>query len=56
MVSARLDRGSLKVVDESPLEVLPRVEGVWLEAFKPGEGCGLQSHQEVESFYVVGSP
>jgi hypothetical protein len=44
MVSARPDHGPLEVVDEGPLEVLPRVDGVWLEAFKPHEGCGLQSH------------
>jgi hypothetical protein len=41
MASARSDLGSLEVVDESSLEVLPRVDRVWLEAFKPGEGCGL---------------
>jgi hypothetical protein len=40
--------GSLEVVDEGPLEVLPRVDAVWLEAFKPREGHGLQSHREVE--------
>jgi hypothetical protein len=55
MASARPDHGSLEVVDEGPLEVLPRVDRVWLEAFKPREGCGLQSHREVESFGVVGS-
>jgi hypothetical protein len=41
MASTHLDHGSLEVVDEGPLEVLPRVDGVWLEAFKPGEGRGL---------------
>jgi hypothetical protein len=56
VASARPDHGSLKVVDEGPLEVLPRVDGVWLEAFKPCEGRGLQSHREVESFCRVGSP
>jgi hypothetical protein len=56
MASARPDHGSLEVVDEGPLEVLPRVDGVWLEAFKPREGCRLQSHREVESFSGVGSP
>jgi hypothetical protein len=40
VVSARPDLGSLEVVDEGPLEVLPQ-HGVWLEAFKPREGCGL---------------
>jgi hypothetical protein len=56
VASACPDHGSLKVIDEGPLEVLPRVDGVWLEAFKPREGCGLQSHREVESFGGVGSP
>jgi hypothetical protein len=56
VVSARPDHGSLDVVNESPLEVLPRVDGVWLEAFMPREGCGLQSHREVESFCGVGPP
>jgi hypothetical protein len=46
----------LEVVDEGSLEVLPGVDGVWLEAFKPSEGCGLQSYPEVESFGGVGSP
>jgi hypothetical protein len=55
MASACPDHGSLEVVDEGPLEVLPLVDGVWLEAFKPHERCGLQSHWEVESFCRVGS-
>jgi hypothetical protein len=46
----------LEVVDVGPFEVLPQVDGFWLEAFKPHEGCGLQSHWEVESFGGVGSP
>jgi hypothetical protein len=41
MVSTRSDHGSLEVVDEGPFEVLPQVDGVWLEAFKPREWCGL---------------
>jgi hypothetical protein len=41
VASARSDHGSLKVVDQSPLEVLPQVDEVRLEAFKPREGCGL---------------
>jgi hypothetical protein len=41
VASACPDHGSLEVVDEGPLEVLPRVDRVWLEAFKPCEGCGL---------------
>jgi hypothetical protein len=56
MASARSDHGSLEVVDEGPLEVLPEVDGVWLEAFKPSEGHGLQSYREVEGFGRVGSP
>jgi hypothetical protein len=50
------DHGSLEIFDEGPLEVLPGVDGVWLEAFKPSEGCGFQSYWEVECFGVVGSP
>jgi hypothetical protein len=56
MASTCSDHGSLEVVDEGLFEVLPRVDGVCLEAFKPREGCGLQSHREVESFGGVGSP
>jgi hypothetical protein len=47
MASANSDQGSLEVVDEGLLEVLPRVDGVWLEAFEPSEGCLFQSHREV---------
>jgi hypothetical protein len=56
VASACPDHGSLEVINEGSLEVLPRVDGVWLEAFKPHEGCALQSHQEVESFGGIGSP
>jgi hypothetical protein len=56
VVSTRSDHGSLEVVDEGPLEVRPGVNGVWLEAFKPSEGCRLQSYREVESFGGVRSP
>jgi hypothetical protein len=31
--------GALEVIDENPLQVLPGVDGVWLEALKPGEWC-----------------
>jgi hypothetical protein len=55
VASACCDHGSLKVVDECPLEVLIGVDGVWLEAFKPSERCGYQSYQEVECFGGVGS-
>jgi hypothetical protein len=41
VTSTRSDHVCLEVVDEGPFEVLPRVDGVWLEAFKPHEGCGL---------------
>jgi hypothetical protein len=39
VASTRSDHGSLEVVDESPFEVLPRVDGVCLEAFKLREGA-----------------
>jgi hypothetical protein len=35
-----------KVVDEGPLEVLPGVDGVLLEALKPSEGRGFQNYRE----------
>jgi hypothetical protein len=56
MASAHPDHRSLEVVDEVLLEFFPRVDGVWLEAFKPRERRGLHSHREVESFGGVGSP
>jgi hypothetical protein len=56
VVSASSDHGSLEVVDEGLLEVLPGVDGVWLEAFKPSEGRRFQSYREVECFGGVGSP
>jgi hypothetical protein len=37
MVSTYSKHGDLEVVDEDPLQVLPGVDGVWLEAFEPGE-------------------
>jgi hypothetical protein len=39
MVSACFDHGSLEVVNEGPLEILPGVHGVWLETLKPSEGA-----------------
>jgi hypothetical protein len=33
MMSTYVDHGSLKVVDEGPLEVLLGVDGVWFKAF-----------------------
>jgi hypothetical protein len=56
MRSTCSDHGSLEVVDESPLEVLPGVDGVWFEAFKPTEGRGFQGYREVECHDGVGSP
>jgi hypothetical protein len=50
MASGGSDHGSLEVVDEGLLEVCLGVDGVWLEASKPSEGCRLQSYREVESF------
>jgi hypothetical protein len=55
MASACFDHGSLEVVDEGPLEILPGVDGVWFEAFKSCEGCGFQGYQEVECLGGVGS-
>jgi hypothetical protein len=56
MTSACSDHGSLEVVDEGPLEVLPGVDGVWFKAFKPSKGRGFQGCQEVECLGGVGSP
>jgi hypothetical protein len=42
MMSTCMEHGALEVVDEGLLLVLPGVDGVWLEAFEPGEQCGLQ--------------
>jgi hypothetical protein len=39
----------LEVVNEGFLQVLPGVDGVWLEAIKPGQRCGFQRHQEVDN-------
>jgi hypothetical protein len=48
MTSTYSDHGSLEVVDEGCLDVLPRVDGVWFKAFEPSEGCGFQGYWEVE--------
>jgi hypothetical protein len=37
MASTCSKHGALEVVDKNPLQVLPGVDGVWLEALKPGE-------------------
>jgi hypothetical protein len=55
MMSTCSDHGSLEVVDEGPLEVLPGVDGVWFKAFEPSEGCGVQGYWEVECLSGVGS-
>jgi hypothetical protein len=55
MMSTCSDHGSLEVVDEGPLNVLPRVDGVWFKAFKPSEGCGFQGYWKVECLGGVGS-
>jgi hypothetical protein len=47
VVSTYSDHGSLEVVDEGPLKVLPGVNGVWFKAFKPSEGRGFQGYREV---------
>jgi hypothetical protein len=48
-------RGSLEVVNEGPLEVLPGVDGVWFKAFEPSEGCRFQGYWDVECLGGVGS-
>jgi hypothetical protein len=56
MMSTCSDHGSLEVVDESPLEILLGVYGVWFKAFEPSEGRGFQGYREVQCFGGVGSP
>jgi hypothetical protein len=56
MMSICSDHGSLEVVDEGPLEILPGVDGVWLEALESSERRGFQGNQEVERLGRVGSP
>jgi hypothetical protein len=56
MTSTCLDHGSLEIVDEGPLEVIPGVDGVWFKAFKPCEGHGFQGYLKVECLGGVGSP
>jgi hypothetical protein len=56
VASACSDHGSLEVVDEGSLEVLPGVDGVWFEAFEPSEECGSKGHREIECLGGVGSP
>jgi hypothetical protein len=55
MVSTCSDHGSREVVDEGPLEILPRVDGVRREALEPSERCRFQGYQKVERLGGVGS-
>jgi hypothetical protein len=55
MTSTCPDYRSLKVVDEGPLEILPRVGGVRLEALESIKRHGFQGNQEVERLGRVGS-
>jgi hypothetical protein len=55
LTSTCSDHGSLKVVNEDPLEILPGVDGVWFKAFEPSEGCRFKGYWEVECLGVVGS-
>jgi hypothetical protein len=55
MMSTYSDDGSLEVVDEGPLEILPGVDGVWLETLEPSERHGFQGYREVECLGGVGS-
>jgi hypothetical protein len=56
MMSTCLDHGSMKVVDQGPLEILPGVDGVRLEALEPCERRRFQGNREVERLGTVGSP
>ena len=42
--------GSLEVVDENFLEVIPGVDGLWLQTLEPCDRCMFQNHWEVEDF------
>jgi hypothetical protein len=55
MVNACSNHGVLEVVNEGPFEVLPGVDGVWFETFKPSEGSGFQGYRVVECLGGVGS-
>jgi hypothetical protein len=48
-----MEHGALDVVGEGFLQVLPGFDGVWLEAFEPGERCGFQHHWEVDNLVVL---
>jgi hypothetical protein len=55
MTSTCSDHGSLEVVNEGPLKILPGVDGVRLEALEPIERHRFQGYQEVECLGGVGS-
>jgi hypothetical protein len=55
MASTCAEHGALKVVDESFLQVLLGVDGVWLEAFKLGERYRFQRHREVDNLGHIGA-
>jgi hypothetical protein len=47
--------GPFEVVEEDLLQVVPGVDGVWLEALQPCEWGGLQGHWEVDDLGHVRS-
>jgi hypothetical protein len=55
MASTCAEHGALEVVDGGFLQVLPGVDGVWLEPFELGEWCGFQCHREVHNLVLVGA-
>jgi hypothetical protein len=55
MTSTCAEHGCLEVVDEGFLQVLPGIDGIWLEAFEPGERCRFQRHQEVHNLGHLGA-
>jgi hypothetical protein len=56
VASACPDHGALEVVDEGPLEVLPRVDGAWLETFKPRKVCGSRATGNYRAFVELDPP
>jgi hypothetical protein len=53
MASTCTEHGALEVVDVGFLKVLPGVDGVWFEAFEPGERCEFHHHREVIPLVVL---
>jgi hypothetical protein len=45
----------LEVVGEDSLQIIPRVDGVFLEALQPCGWSSLQGHQEVDDLDSVGA-